>query len=78
MAHSREQSIDPARGDNRSSSAEAYLTPVEDSRENWTVLVEHMVHPLADIGVTTDDYAGYKNTLFDAEIKGWAAFGYWH
>ncbi|KIP06679.1 hypothetical protein PHLGIDRAFT_128108 [Phlebiopsis gigantea 11061_1 CR5-6] len=35
-------SIDPARNDNRSSSAEAYLTPVENSRPNWTVLVGHM------------------------------------
>lgn len=43
------QSLDPARGDNRSSSAEAYLTPVEDSRENWTVLVEHMVRLPVDI-----------------------------
>ncbi|EKM60177.1 uncharacterized protein PHACADRAFT_179599 [Phanerochaete carnosa HHB-10118-sp] len=34
-------SIDPARDDHRSSSAEAYLTPVENSRNNWVVLVGH-------------------------------------
>ncbi|GJE89405.1 GMC oxidoreductase [Phanerochaete sordida] len=34
-------SIDPARSDHRSSSAEAYLTPVENERSNWVVLVGH-------------------------------------
>ncbi|KAK0458306.1 glucose oxidase [Desarmillaria tabescens] len=35
--------IDWHHGDNRSSSVEAYLTPVEDARPNWLTLVEHQV-----------------------------------
>lgn len=35
-------SLDPARNDYRSSSAEAYLTPLEDTRKNWVVLIGHM------------------------------------
>ncbi|KAB5588733.1 Glucose oxidase [Ceratobasidium theobromae] len=34
--------LDPSRGDRRSSAAEAYLTPVE-SRQGWTVLVQQQV-----------------------------------
>ncbi|GJE89346.1 GMC oxidoreductase [Phanerochaete sordida] len=34
-------SLDPARNDSRSSSAEAYLTPVENTRSNWVVLTGH-------------------------------------
>ncbi|GJE89375.1 GMC oxidoreductase [Phanerochaete sordida] len=32
-------SLDPTRDDSRSTAAEAYLTPVEHTRSNWTVLV---------------------------------------
>ena len=37
------QSIDPRRDDHRSSSAEAYLAPLEFETPNWVVLVGHMV-----------------------------------
>ena len=32
--------------DYRSSSPQAYLTPVEDARTNWLTLTEHTVRPL--------------------------------
>ncbi|CAE6479891.1 unnamed protein product [Rhizoctonia solani] len=35
--------IDSHRNDSRSSSAEAYLTPVEGKRKGWTILVQHQV-----------------------------------
>ncbi|KAL5634055.1 hypothetical protein ACGC1H_006030 [Rhizoctonia solani] len=35
--------IDSHRNDSRSSSAEAYLTPVEATRKGWTILVQHQV-----------------------------------
>lgn len=59
--------MDPLQGDNRSSSAQAYLTPVEHTRTNWLTLVNHTVtsiswdtnvSPLRAAGVTfsrTDD-----------------------
>ncbi|KAF8732638.1 Glucose oxidase, partial [Rhizoctonia solani] len=35
--------IDPRRNNSRSSSAEAYLTPVEKKRDGWTILVQQQV-----------------------------------
>ncbi|CAE6445439.1 unnamed protein product [Rhizoctonia solani] len=35
--------LDPHRNDSRSSSAEAYLTPVETKRNGWTILVQQQV-----------------------------------
>jgi hypothetical protein len=40
------QSIDWHRSDYRSSSVEAYLTPVESQRTNWVTLGRHIVNPL--------------------------------
>ena len=37
------QSINPQDSDHRSSSASAYLTPVESRRKGWTILVGHQV-----------------------------------
>lgn len=40
------QSIDWHRSDFRSSSVEAYLTPVESQRTNWVTLARHIVRTL--------------------------------
>ena len=39
------QSIDWHRDDHRSSSIEAYYTPVEDERMGLTFLIQHQVRP---------------------------------
>ncbi|KAJ7314249.1 alcohol oxidase [Mycena albidolilacea] len=62
------QSIDYNDNDRRSSSAEAYLTPVENTRTNWVTLTQHLVTkilwaktkiPLVASGI---EFATYTNT----------------